>query len=1099
MYSQLGAAPGQYSQSGASPTGAAGGESPRGRRVAKNERRIRWKPVTGIQFPTRYSKQLLAARTLPAMFRQGKADESYTALMMEDWIKSYVSERKAYVSPVLFCQVKCQELMELTEGVRKPNDVRTAVCLDLLQTITQSVKGDRLRELLGELTEVLVRGIYKQGPTQSNPSVTDYLSCVSWNSSCKQTAAAILALRDQVNGLKLPARLFAMRRVAATMATRMIGQERLALMAWVFFEWRSWAEYRRQTRPRTRILKVVNSMVAKRNLPLLRNVMRAWRTEALGTRIKKLHSEDLEEAVDCKQLTRKADQMWAEAQAFSDRISRLKDKIENEKYRLRMAEEKRDEKKKELNVAISHQEACEKISKAITGCLYACIGSIEKQVDRLEDVDLSSFQELLLHNNRTIVSTKNYVQDEEKKRLSQLAEFLGNYEHRGSVAYNKTIFKKKTKTMAEGNMIGIDAGIVLRNWCNAQLRAWQDACDDDIRSGVYDEINGPSPDDLKPFENLAEMKQSHNRQRLFHALTHRPVAHKRALKALETFADLKDFDGMAAIRAALSLLMQYDSHFYDTLRVPDGEKWTDHEEEALELMHNALEDVEYEEGEEPVEPLTTKVIEGLSRAIQLGSTKLWEALERHTQSNFSMDKVSDLVFEAGLTELQDQIYSRKKKNTSAKLGFKLNPRRFEDLAALKQIGMQDKKLIEGVFEKASVEMHKIFKHYVIGLNHGVKVDDIGDDDDLDDDKLLLGWEGFRTFAQDCSLIKAGDTAMLDSLRDIFNKVCGVEAPPSQPESRAEKREGEGEQPTTQSSEAPAGPQSSPLHKSRPGSQSMRRNSQTIAHRSSLVVPTDDEPSARGALSVAPDVLAARASFQRYSMASPSASRRESKRTSIKDDELQQGEQEEEEEEEGEKVGLTFSQLREAVLRLAIVKFPRENSPSRSLSELLYTFVLPNANAASSTLSYTQAVGAEPVQEVFAKYRRLLRTLFQGCVKQSKDSHTITWAIFIKFLDTHGLLKVHITQHEANALFEDVQNAVKEEGDMVRRNDMFKSKKVKAISEEDQDSWSKLRHKIHFHHFLLFLLGVSHFVVRHPYVRLEDRLEGMIERHFINKS
>lgn len=56
-------------------------------------------------------------------------------LFLEKWLISYVEEEKYFESPLIYCEVKLQELLQLTEALPRPNSFRTWVCCDLLMKV----------------------------------------------------------------------------------------------------------------------------------------------------------------------------------------------------------------------------------------------------------------------------------------------------------------------------------------------------------------------------------------------------------------------------------------------------------------------------------------------------------------------------------------------------------------------------------------------------------------------------------------------------------------------------------------------------------------------------------------------------------------------------------------------------------------------------------------------------------------------------------------------------------------------------------------------------------------------------------------------------
>src|SRR5690242_5327141 len=62
----------------------------------------------------------------------------------EDWLQTFEAERNSFQSASVFCEVKLREIVEVTKIIGQPNKVRTAVCIDLLDTMVSALKGAAL-------------------------------------------------------------------------------------------------------------------------------------------------------------------------------------------------------------------------------------------------------------------------------------------------------------------------------------------------------------------------------------------------------------------------------------------------------------------------------------------------------------------------------------------------------------------------------------------------------------------------------------------------------------------------------------------------------------------------------------------------------------------------------------------------------------------------------------------------------------------------------------------------------------------------------------------------------------------------------------------
>jgi hypothetical protein len=97
---------------------------------------------------------------------------------VDEWLHAYIREKRVFASGSVFAEVKWQELNQLTaaggsggSSAALPSKVRTAVCLDLWDTLCASSLGHApaLQALLQRLRTLLLPAIYVTPPTTSVP------------------------------------------------------------------------------------------------------------------------------------------------------------------------------------------------------------------------------------------------------------------------------------------------------------------------------------------------------------------------------------------------------------------------------------------------------------------------------------------------------------------------------------------------------------------------------------------------------------------------------------------------------------------------------------------------------------------------------------------------------------------------------------------------------------------------------------------------------------------------------------------------------------------------------------------------------------------
>lgn len=515
---------------------------------------VQWETIKASQKAGMNASSALSGKDsgFPAICSHEVEGEQYMEILLHDWMQNYVKEKDAFVSVSLFCDVKLKELLELTQRTPEPNRVRTAVCLDLLQSIIAAIQGPHLRALMERLKDDIIRSIYTTNLFQNDPpTLSDFLGQTEWFTVLNDKKEKNRVLEEKVKALLAPSKLNAIRALQQKVIKNMTWRWQNTVTTWVFWEWRNWTtrqKIRRNNKNRQQqVIGTFMKLSNKNNRWLLQKVFSHWRLHANKTTRKVLNDKIETVKYTTKHVERESTQMKKEIAKLEVDLHSMEAQLEKAKEKLASEEDKYEQALAGLGDLDRRQNSCKAVMTHVRPALVELTKILAAQTEVKELESFNTFQTVLpesifeqLHQH-----SKEKVDFTKKGASTHLVEFA-----------------RKSK----GEHVKHHASLLCLQWASRQMELYLEKCSE----------NNTIPDvDCAPFNDLEDFCEGIQRRRFITALKYginltnkKNNSQQPTIPSLYLLVGLRDNEPKETILAVLVNLVLDDAHIYASLRIP---------------------------------------------------------------------------------------------------------------------------------------------------------------------------------------------------------------------------------------------------------------------------------------------------------------------------------------------------------------------------------------------------------------------------------------------------------------------------------------------------------------------------------------------------
>mmetsp|Transcript_33518 Transcript_33518/g.65895 ORF Transcript_33518/g.65895 Transcript_33518/m.65895 type:complete len:996 (+) Transcript_33518:59-3046(+) len=939
-------------------------------------------------------KEIQGMGSVPVMFAmQDPGDEQYSRIMMEEWIDNYMKERKSFVSVSLFAEVKLKELFELTANMPLPNPIRTAVCLDLYDTVVQAVKGEKLRNLLWQIKADLLPSIFTslptpslhesyselalvedditdvsfvsdhvskkrpQGPSRSELSVLDYLKCTPWHRAVSQFRIKNRELFAQVKEKMVPSNVRDLRIKQKNVCIALVGKWRRTLLSFFFTQWRAYVANIQSVKARSKMVLFLESYLRKARTPLLRCTFLAWRNVILMRKITKIREESKDLSSKNKTMAEEIKHLSKHTTETAEDIASLEIEIAQSESQLKYLEYKLQDSTKTLLGLRDHQDSCRQLMDTLKEPLNDMLSSVVSHINDINSshlLSLGSLQSLEEQTNGTI-----------------------------------------------------NAESLVLNWCNSQLRNYRDW------ARVNNEvvlINTSSFNDVEE-----DFSQSLHRKRLLEVLLCNTQLGKKNdpwkgekkksadfLQAVQLWANLPDYCPKETLMAVLSCLLENDPYIHNSLFVHPDDRWTGEEIDKTDNIRDlAAVGIEYSHDStlDELDSIRTRLESGIS-VVEAVSSRV-----HHTREETK--KAFDTIYNSGVQVLVQQVYGAETAADKAEeedmleqLKQHVPPSETKISSRPTTSGSENKPALEEwetEKEEPQKKMLEVANFRLLPSNLSDLIDfsvltpeEITETQNVITSNNVELWKVFSFYSRTMSGVSVSRMTASEFWKFVREARLGI-----------------------------------------PG----------LVHHGGWCMEIFQALLREGA------------------------------------EEPQSPDQKKKTRNPGEE-DIHFGHFREALVRLAFLKFPEEKSLVKKVKTLVVNFVLVNCSKTAKNMTYLQTIKGSEVGAVFRRNNTLLKSLFDAYARLSPHQGQMAFNDFLVFLKDYSILNVFITNHDAKEIILHI------EAEHLNKGKKKDEKKTDLAKGNDAKS-------LNYQEFLEFICAVSHYVIRNPYYPLHERVEKFV--------
>jgi hypothetical protein len=430
------------------------------------------------------ARKIKLASSLPAIFATDKDhDDEFSSFVTEDWLNTYESERSSFQSASVFCEVKLREIVEVrercgsiqlaqlkdvpayepvclqvTQFLGQPNKVRTAVCMDLLDTMIGTLQGAALQRLLSRLRDELMHAIYAPAPTSGSgpgsspdpgagtaspfldgrgrkglPTVLDLIRRSEWFSLLHLRRERNATAQHETDAMMRPLREARARMRPVRVVEAMIRKWKKHVKRMVVLTWALEVRARRlkfeQNRvstmtgaggpgagagmgieaeigpdgrplppretPKGKHVRIVTRLINRTSNLITRLSWIVWRVNVLETRHKQLLLLHEKLGLQVEKNVADQKQSLGRADSLNKEVETVAGELLQVQSQLRMLRYKKEESEADLANSAKHQETCAEILRLLRDPLRQALQAVDQQVTAVSTQHFQSLGALL--------------------------------------------------------------------------------------------------------------------------------------------------------------------------------------------------------------------------------------------------------------------------------------------------------------------------------------------------------------------------------------------------------------------------------------------------------------------------------------------------------------------------------------------------------------------------------------------------------------------------------------------------------------------------------------------------------------------------------